>query len=206
MLAHWLAHSITIPSTNVPLERLGTMFYHPWCAAAHTCHSWASLAKVPPWAFPLCHFHTVLWSLGSSSIFQIFPLARTVVFSSVSLLFSKILSSLQKPRVSTISFLWVMFSGFPILSSAYAETVNNQTISCCFCLMCLFSLSGGFRTMTMQFNCCKICNQLVTLMLASGTLVFESSGGQFGIFNLLHNTPAHAQLSVGYSHTQSSTS
>lgn len=66
--------------------------------------------------------------------------------SSVSLLFSKILSSLEKLVLSTISFLWVMFSGFPILSSAYAETICNQAISCCFSAMSLFLLSAGFRT------------------------------------------------------------
>lgn len=137
------------------LGRMGRVFYRAWCAAAHRCHSWASLAKAPPQAFPVCCFHTILWSLGSSLIFQIFPPARTVVFFPVSLLLPKILSSLQKPSLSAISFLWVMFSGFPSRSSAYAETIHNQIICCCFCPMSL--LSGSFRTWLL-FNCCKIYN------------------------------------------------
>lgn len=165
---------------------MGRVFYCAWCAAAHRCHSWASLAKAPPQAFPVCCFHTILWSLGSPLIFQIFPPARTVVFFPVSLLFPKILSSLQKPSLSAISFLWVMFSGFPSRSSAYAETIRNQIISCCFCPMSL--LSGGFRTWLYCLIVAKFTTNLHALMLAGGSLVFESSDAQFWTFNLLLTT------------------
>lgn len=141
-------------------------------------HHWQR-SKVPPWVFPVCHCHAIFWSLTSSPVFQTFPPARTVIFSSVSLLFSKILSSSQKPGLSTVSFLRVMFSGFPTLSSAHAETICNQTISFCFCSMSLFLLGGGFGAWLCCLSVAKFATNQYALALASGSLVFESSDAQF---------------------------
>lgn len=124
-----LAHSIAILSSKVGLARLGTMFYHPWCAAAHTCCSWASLAKVPPSAFPACHFPTVL---------RVFPDRRSSQISEFFRYFSDLSSNqnrpFQCPFFSPKSFLlyrnqfWApfLFCGSCSLASPFCICRNNM--------------------------------------------------------------------------------